>query len=304
MTPDNNQIVFDFRRSTILVTGATGHTGRRLVQSLLGRGARVRCLVHSPANEARLPAGERRETVLGSADSVEDLLRACEGVDAVVNLAHIRYAPALLEALARRGKPARLIATSSTRAMSVYPTPIREVVRESEAAFAKAAPGIEWTVLRPSMIFGGPDDNNIERLARLLRKTPVFPLFSGGENLVQPIFVWDLVAAIEACLERPETAGRVYVVAGPEPVPYRRMVEMVARAAGLKPPLFVRLPRGVCAALAAALKFVWRRSPLDPEAVRRFGEDRSFDISDARREFGFAPIPFEEALGKKFRGEA
>ena len=296
-------MVFPYADSTILVTGATGHTGRRLVQRLLDRGAKVRCFVHNPANANRLPHGGDLEIFAGSADNAEDLERAAEGVQAVLHLAHIRYSPYVVEALSKKTYPIRVVATSSTRLMSTFRSPLREVVREGESAFHSAPSNIQWTILRPSMIFGGPDDNNLEKMAKMIEKLPVFPLFGWGRNLVQPIFVYDLIAAIEACLDRPESAGHMYVVAGAEPITYRNMVLQVAEAAGLKRPRFVYLPRRISTFAAQTIRLFWKKFPLDPDAVRRFGEDRSFAIHPAQRDLGFAPIPFREALKKKFNRE-
>ena len=86
-----------------------------------------------------------------------------------------------------------------------------------------AAPaGVRWTILRSAMIFGGPEDNNLARVAAAVRRWRVFPMFGPGRNLVQPVFVWDLVEALVACLERPEAAGRCYTIAGPEAMTYSR----------------------------------------------------------------------------------
>jgi nucleoside-diphosphate-sugar epimerase len=294
---------FSLENSRILLTGGTSHTGRRLARRLLERGVFLRCMLHNPSHRHLLPDSSRIEIVQGSAESAGDLARAAEGIRTVLHLAHIRFAGPVIEALSRRTDSIRLVATSSTRLMSNYRTAIRDAVHAGEGIIKSAPPHVQWTVLRPSMIFGGPDDNNIERLARLLRYCPVFPLFGNGQNLVQPLFVWDLVAAIEACLERPETAGHSYVLAGPKPIPYRSMVEAVARASGRRPPFFIRIPRRSAVGLAKLLRRIWARSPLDPEAVRRFGEDRAFNIFAAQRDLGFNPTPFEQALERKFRRE-
>jgi nucleoside-diphosphate-sugar epimerase len=244
------------------------------------------------------------EIVEGSADSVADWLRVCEGVGTVVHMAHIRFAPTLVEALRQIDRPVRLIVTSSTRLMSRYESPVREQVRLGEEAVQKAPEHVAWTILRPAMIFGGPSDHNIERLAGLLRKTPVFPLFGRGENLVQPLFTWDLVGAFISCLELDVSIGKTYVLAGPEAMTYRQMVEAVARAMGLRPPLFLPVPRRPAIALARLIRLLWPKGPIDPEAIRRFGEDRAFDIGPARVELGFHPTPFSKALARKFRREA
>ncbi|NQU42380.1 NAD(P)H-binding protein [bacterium] len=285
----------------IFLTGGTSHTGRRLAARLVERGARLRCLLHNPTHRGRLPDHPGVEIVQGSAESVDDLRRGAEGADTVIHLAHIRYGEQVVQALANRDRPARLIVTSSTRLLSRFPSESQQAVRQGEAAIQNAPWHIQWTILRPAMIFGGRDDNNIERLGRLIRKMPIFPLFSLGHSLVQPLYVWDLVDAIVACVERPEAVGQTYVLAGPKPIPYGEMVRQIAKAMGKRPPLCVPVPRAPSILFARLLKALWSGSPVDPDFIRRFGENRTFDISKARQELAFSPTPFEEAVQKKYR---
>lgn len=290
--------------SPILLTGATTHTGRRLARRLLECGAALRCLVHTTAHRGRLPEHARLEVVTGSADSPADLHRALGGVATVIHLAGHRFTPGLVAALASQApREFRLLVQSSTRLFSRFETPTRASVEHAEGAVCGAPRTVRWTILRPAMIFGGPEDNNLQRVANALRRWRVFPLIGGGRNLVQPLFVWDLVAAHVAALQRPESQGQAYTLAGPEAVAYRAMIEAVARAAGLPRPLFVPLPIAPLLLAARLACGVWRRSPLHPEMVERFAEDKAFDIAPARRDLGFAPTPLDEALARKFRGE-
>ena len=290
--------------SPILLTGATSHTGRRLAARLLDEGAALRCLVHTPAHREWLPQSPRLEVVFGSADDPAELRLALENVPTVVHLAGHRFAPLLIETLAELGRPFRLVFQSSTRLLSRYPTPVRESVREAERAIKAAPKQIAWTILRPSLIFGGPEDNNLERLARFLRRSRLVPIFGRGRNLVQPLFVWDLVAAHLACLERPISVGRVYNLAGPEALTYRAMVEAVARAAGTRAPVFVPLPPGLSLSAARLFRRIWPASPLNPEMIERFGEDKAFDVEPAQRDLDFEPTALEQALARKFHGQA
>jgi nucleoside-diphosphate-sugar epimerase len=313
------------------LTGATGHTGRRLAQRLLEKGFRLRCLVHTPEHRRRLPEGDRVEIVYGSAESEKDLVGALEGLNTVLHLAHIRYAPVLVRAIGARlgsgaspspptpasapapasespsaapaaaGGEIRLVALSSTRLFSRFPSETQDAVRAGEEAILSAPPGVRWTILRSAMIFGGPDDNNLERVAAAAKRWRVFPVFGAGNNLVQPVFVHDLVDAIVACLERPRAAGRCYTIAGDDAMTYREMIRAVARACGAKAPVFLSLPRAPSLWAARLLRRVCPRAAFDPEMIERFGEDKRFDISDARRDLGFSPTPFVEALARKFR---
>jgi len=243
------------------------------------------------------------EVFEGSADSTPDMVRALDGVDTVLHVAHIRFAPTLIAAMTRRGGTYRFVALSSTRVLSRFATPLRELVRAGEETVRAAPATIRWTILREAMIFGWPGDRNIGRMADWVRRHRFVPLFGSGRNLVQPLFVLDLVAAIEACLERPVAVGHTYTLAGPEAMTWRDMVRAVARAVDAPRPVFVRLSYGASLRGARVLRRLWPAFPLDPEVVERFGEDRSFSILPACRDLGFSPTPFEQALDLKFRGE-
>jgi nucleoside-diphosphate-sugar epimerase len=152
------------------------------------------------------------------------------------------------------------------------------------------------------MIYGGDEDNNLTHLIRSLRRWPVHALPDGGRMLWQPVFTWDVVAAILAALENPQTIQRDYTLAGPEPVSYAEMVRTILRAAGLRR-LLVPVPLGVVMLAARLLACVMSRPPLRPDQVQRMREDKVFDITAARRDLGFDPIPFAEGIRRKLAGE-
>jgi nucleoside-diphosphate-sugar epimerase len=290
----------------IAMTGATSHTGRRLARRLIDAGATLRCMSYDPANRDRLPdkSADLMTVVSGSAESANDLDRLLEGADTLIHLAGQRFTPGVVDSLKTRGETVRLIVQSSTRRLSRFDTPTKRDVVVAEEAVEQSPDFIMWTILRPAMIFGGPDDNNIERLAATLRKWKCFPLFGSGDNLIQPLFVLDLIAAHVAALEHPDTsAGKSYTLAGPKAMPYRDFIRTVAHAAGVERVRLLRIPRRPALLAASALHFVWRNSPVNPEAIERFGEDRAFDISPAQSDLGYTPTDFETALTMKFEGK-
>ncbi|MCX6999447.1 MAG: NAD(P)H-binding protein [Candidatus Sumerlaeota bacterium] len=283
----------------ILVTGATSHTGSRLVKRLVERQQQVRCLVHSPQNTGCLPVGGV-EIIQGDLREESHVCIALKNISILISVAHISFAPALIP-LCREAGVNRVIFMSSTRRYTKFPCESSAQVIEAEEAILRS--GLNYTILRPSMIYGGPEDNNITRLVRQIRRHRIFPLFGSGANLIQPVFVWDLVEAIFYCVEHQETSGKDYTLAGPEPITYRRAVEIIA-AALEKKIILVPVPLSLCILLAGIYKKMVRRPRLTAEQVRRFGEDKVFDITLARREIGFSPRPFEEGIRLKLAGEA
>jgi uncharacterized protein YbjT (DUF2867 family) len=275
----------------ILVTGATGYTGPFVVEALLRAEEKVRALVRRTSDTAALQRAGI-ETVVGNLEEDPSLLDALDGVEALVAVSHIRHAPALVRACAARGVT-RAVFFSSARLTSRVPSPtVREVI-DGEAAVTGSR--LDFTLLRPTMIYGPGDDRNISRLRRHIRTHRVIPVFGSGERPQQPVFVRDVAQAMPQTLCRASTARKAYVLAGPKPISYIRLIDAIAAAEGR---WIVKVYLPVRASAWAV--GIYERSSSAPritaEQVRRFDEAKAFDISDARRDFGYDPVPFEEGL--------
>jgi uncharacterized protein YbjT (DUF2867 family) len=275
----------------ILVTGVTSPTGSRVVRRLAEEGESVRSFVHTRANEGYVPR-ETSEVIYGDLANPSDVQRALEGVSTLINVAHIRFAEQIVP-IAEQTGISRALFISSTRQFTRLDDPVAQEIARAEDVIRGSS--LRYTILRPSMIYGDRRDKNVSRLTAMVRKSPIVPLPRGGRNLVQPVFVLDLVQAIVRALKNEKTVRRQYDIAGPEPITYRQMVEIVAKVLGKKRIIFgVPLPVAygvaqICQALKARIFF-------SPEQVLRFGEDRAFDISEAVTEIPFAPRGFEDGL--------
>jgi nucleoside-diphosphate-sugar epimerase len=279
----------------IAVIGASGRSGAALCRALAAAG---RAFVPVVRDEGKWRAlglpGTPRPARLEEAASLREALA---GAERVVSCAHARWAPAVLAAAA---PDARLVLMGSTRRFSRWPDAHGDGVRAGEAAFLAARrPGV---MLHPTMIYGAEGEDNVQRLAALLRRLPVAPLPGGGHALVQPIHQDDvtrcLLAALDIAWERPETV----VIAGPEPLPYRDFLAAVARAAGLRPPPVLpgpATPLRLLAPLTRLLPFLPR---IGADEVRRLTEDKAFDIGPMRARLGVEPVGLAEGLRRTFPG--
>ena len=90
-------------------------------------------------------------------------------------------------------------------------------------------------MLHPTMIYGAQGEDNVQRLAALLRRLPVVPLPDGGRALVQPIHQDDVTRAIRAALESCWQGPHSLVIAGPTPLPYADFVRAIAAATDQRP---------------------------------------------------------------------
>ncbi len=282
----------------ILVTGAASPTGCRLVRRLVDKGEKVRCFLIT-ADEARYLPSSELEIFYGDLDRAADIQSALANVRIIVNVAHIRFAPALIAA-ARHMSIDRIICVSSTRKYTRFPDSTARLVDESEAAIRSS--GLAWTIVRLTMIFGDERDRNIGKLIDYIRGHRIVPLPGSGRNLVQPIFVWDVVEALVRILGNAATAGKEYTLAGPEPLHYRTMVRIIAEALGRRV-ILIPIPMRLALGVARVCEKCGFRLPLAVEQIQRMAEDRAFDITSVCKELGFTPRAFTEGLALKLDGK-
>lgn len=268
-----------------LIVGATGFLGAVVARALAER--QPIGLVRATSDRSVLPEGV--EVRLGDLDAPGDL--PLDDVTSLVYCASMGFGhiPSLLE---------RLASTSIRRAVFVSTTaiftslPARSRAPRLEAEHAVHSSALDWTIVRPTMIYGTARDRNISRLLRFLARSPVFPLC--GNALWQPIHVADLADAIVAALDRPIAIGRTYDLAGREALPFASLVRTAARAVG-RSVLLVPVPVSA-AALAARLTRV-----VTVEQIRRLAEDKAFSYAAATDDLGFRPRSFDEGVREEAR---
>jgi uncharacterized protein YbjT (DUF2867 family) len=287
----------------ILITGGTGHTGERVVRRLLERGHEVRVFTRG-GKKKLLDFLSSKGAVLCEGDLMQTwtLLDALRGCDALIGCSHVRHAPRMIAACRMMGVQ-RYIQMSSTRRFTRWPCSTSRDVIAGESAIEES--GLDYTVLRATMIFGGARDANLERLVQWFLRRNWFPIFGDGQNLVQPVFVEDLVNAFDEVIARGAvTHQRVYTLAGPEPITYGQMIGEIAAACGRSNPFLPHVPLGLALLAARLAPPQLARRGLTTEQIRRFGEDKTADIRDAVRDFGYAPRPFDVAIKLKVVGLA
>jgi uncharacterized protein YbjT (DUF2867 family) len=227
--------------SRVLVLGGTGFVGRHLVARLAARG-------HEPvvATRAAAPAASAtpgtRVRALDPYDQAA-LASALQGVDAVVNLvgilnergfdghgfrrAHVELTRTLVAACADAGvrRLVQMSALNAGRGDSHY------LRTRGEAESIVRASGLDWTIVRPSVIFG-PGDGLFTRFAGLLKLSPVLPLARATARFA-PVYVGDVAEAIVRALERPEAVGATCELGGPRVMTLREIVDYTAAQLGI-----------------------------------------------------------------------
>jgi uncharacterized protein YbjT (DUF2867 family) len=162
----------------LIITGGSGFLGGFVLREAVRRGYEVAAL-------ARSPAAARRVRELGA--------RGFGHASGIV-------------AAAQRAQVRRAVFVSTTAVTTTRPAAIRQVRLAAEQRIAGS--GLDWTILRPTMIYGAPGDRNLCRLLPLLRRAPVLPV-PGGAHLQQPVHAADVAHAVLAAARGYEQVRRL-----------------------------------------------------------------------------------------------
>lgn len=191
-----------------------------------------------------------------------------------------------------------LVLLGSTRRYTRWPDAHGKGVIAGETAFLQS--GRHGVMLHATMFYGAAGENNVQRLAGLMRRLPILPLPAGGRAMLQPIHAQDVIACILAALGRSWNGPNLLVIAGPHPVSYAEFTRQIAHAAGMKPRRVISLPAPLLMLGAAIARRVPGLPKVDSGEIRRLLEDKDFDIAPMLTALGVQPRALEAGLAETF----
>lgn len=233
------------RPLTIFVAGATGFVGRELVVRLVRAGHQLRIVTRRASHADELLPLASVEVGAGNVYDI-DFLRTCLlGCDVAINLVgalhapghggkglrrvHVEFTAALLTAMAEAGVP-RLLQMSALNASPQAASHYLRTKGEAEELLRAAPPRLQWTIFRPSVIFG-KGDSLTTRFASLLRHTRGWlPLARAGARFA-PIHVADVASAFLRALRGGAANRQTYELCGPDVMTLEQIVRLSAAAA-------------------------------------------------------------------------
>jgi len=293
----------------VLVSGANGHLGRRLLRRL----PRARALVRSERAAAAIRAdGLDCEVSIADYGDAQGLLRAAGGCTRLVHLVGIlkegpttRYEEAhegASEALASAAAKAGIERIVYLSILGADPRSANACLRSKGRAEEILLRGpVPATVLRVPMVLG-PGELACAALRRQAGAR-LLPLVRGGATLEQPIDAEDVVQAILAALERPSLAGRRIELAGPESLSHRALVMRCAAILGTAPRI-VPLPLGAVRLAAGLLERLLANAPITRPMLEVLEHDDRIDARAAAAELGIGLTPLDETLRRCLGGGA
>lgn len=240
--------------STILVTGATGYVGGRLIPRLLAAGHRVRALGRSleKMTARDWSCHHNVELVQGDVRSLKDLVRAAHGCRAAYYLVH-----AMVAEKGQFAEADRLSAMNMQKAAAaaglrqiiylgglgdvVNPSLSRHLASRHEVGRILQSGPVPATVLRAAMILGS-GSASFEILRYLADRLPIMITPRWVHTLTQPIAIANVLDYLSGCLDKPETFGRTFDIGGPDRLNYRELIEIYASEARLQTRKVIPVP--------------------------------------------------------------
>lgn len=290
----------------VLVTGATGFVGGHLVARLLEDGHSVRALVRRGANAAVLES-RGVEIVRGDILDSGSLEEAVEGAEAVAHLVgiirqrgkmtfervHQEGTANVISAMHRAGIP-RLLHMSGLGARGEAPARYHRTKWAAEEMVRGS--GLEYTIFRPSVIFG-PGDGFTAKLISLVCGPPVIPLVAGGRLLIAPIAIQDVTACFAAALKDNRHAGQTYDLCGPDALSLADMIRVVAQTMKVHKPM-LSLPVAAVRPAAFLGERLLRNPPITTDQLIMLLEGGTTDNNAAEEVFGLDLKRFIEEAPK------
>ncbi|MDI2091512.1 NAD(P)H-binding protein [Commensalibacter oyaizuii] len=274
----------------IHVIGATGRSGKALIQALQTRNCEVISLIRNLEKWQKSNLnGEYRlidlkHNPLSLADALKDAAY-------VVSTAHAKHSATILEA---GPKEATYIFLGSTRKFTRWPDSHGNGVIAGEKAFLSS--NRRGVILHPTMIYGSQGENNVQRLSSLLKHLPFIPLPNGGKALVQPIHQSDITRAILSALSKPWDGPHSLVIAGNTVLSYKEFIKIILKQANIPAKPFIPIPMIFLKAAALLTYLIPFIPTIKTDEIQRLAENKDFDISEMKEQLGFTPIDFKTGI--------
>ena len=301
----------------IFVTGGTGFIGQALIRHLVEAGHQVRTLIRPSGESPRLPKGIPVEVAVTSLNDERGLRAAMVDVETVFHLAGVERRGVGEDLLETDVQGTRTILTAAADAgvkrffflshlgadrASAFPVLKAKAIAEEHIRRS----GLDFTILRTAIIFGA-NDGFTTGLAQILSGFPFAFLMPGdGENLVQPLWVEDLVTALTWALDDDSTRNQTYDIGGPEFLTLNQVVSSVMNKIGVRRSLvFVNPP--ILRFITVILEYVLPASPVSVYWLDYLATNRTCSLDTIPRTFNLMPSRFTQRLayleGQQWRRE-
>lgn len=292
-----------------LVTGGTGFLGSEVVRKLVKARETAIVLTRNPTYVPRSRRVPGAFYVKGDVFDPASLEKAMQGCDAVINATQFDNAPfenpkkgltyervdgqgteRQVEAAKKAGVE-RFIYLSGAGTREGRTEPWFRAKLRAEKAVRES--GMNWTIFRPSWIYG-PEDRSLNKFVSFARFLPFVPLIGTGKEKVQPVYVDDVAYLIVSALNRKDLNEKVFDVGGPQELTMYEITQTLLRVCGKKR-FILPQPKALMKMIALFVQFLPGRL-LTPDSIDFVTMEEKVDISALKETFGFEPTSLEDGL--------
>lgn len=293
----------------LLITGANGHSGKLFLENLSRSNSKKYEEIHVIVRNDDLDRfiEESKLNIVkhkGDLTDTQFLEEVTQNIDVILHIAGIQMSQKLFK-VAIENKVKWIIAVHTTGRYSQFKVASEEYIK-IEDHLLTLRDKINITILRPTMIYGSSRDRNMYRLIKFIDKSPIFPVFGNGNNLMQPVTATDLAVAYEQVLDNSEICkNQNYNLSGKYPIKYKELIKTVASKLN-KNIILLHIPIKLSYYAVLIGNRVLPKFPLNEEQVLRMKEDKDFTYLKAERDFGYNPMSFEEGIElevNEYKGE-
>lgn len=281
----------------LLLTGSTGHSGLYFLDHLNSNSIfdEVICIIR---DESKKNLHSKYENinfryVIGDLENIKNLVTSIGNIDVVMNIANIKYSLSLVE-VRNELNFNWFIGIHTTGVYSKYKMASEEYKNIEEKL--DLVNDIDITILRPTMIYGSLSDKNMSRLIKFIHRSPFFPIFGNGKNLMQPVRAQDLGEAYYKVIQNEKSTRNVnYNLSGKREIEYENIIKIIADKLHRKI-LIVKIPIWFSILCAKIANTFFSKFPINVEQVYRMQEDKVFSHQKATQDFGFDPMDFDKGI--------
>ncbi len=304
----------------VLITGAGGFIGSHLVDSQLEHGHDVRAVDLHFDLLRHQAAHPHLQVIRGDITEKDIVQKLVEGIDIVYHLAsahldvslsdehyhrvNVGATLSLLEE-SRKAGVKRFVHCSSVGVIGdvkhppadetteCHPVNIYERTKlegERVALDFACRTGFDVVVVRPAWVYG-PRCPRTAKLIRTISKGH-FPIFGGGKNMRHPVYISDLIRALELCAETPDVDGEVFIIAGEYPVESRELVNLIRQQLNVRTPqiyLPIFLGQAMGIVFELMFKLIGRQPPFSRRSMDFFLKHNAYTIAKARSRLNYEP---------------
>lgn len=302
------------RQMRVLVTGGSGFVGNAIVQALLEQGNEVSTLSRH--------AGHSSETIKKDAVAVRgdianaaSVQNACRGMDAVIHLVgiisesrsvrfentHVLGTRNVVQAMEASGVR-RLVHMSALGTRANAASRYHQTKWAAEEIARNSA--LDWTILRPSLIYG-PGDHFLNLFLRISKFSPFLPVIGPGTARFAPVHIGVVAKAFANALSLPTSYGQNLDLCGPELLTIRQMLQRMLKVAN-RTRMLVRVPPGLGRFQALLLEVLLGKiantpPPLNRDQIIMLEEGNTGNGAPANELLGLHHPKFEQALRQSIK---